>query len=80
MVVLQTMTGKMTGVKWWTFIFAPRFCDVSVLPCLVEIVTLNTKTSIYMFVVLYRCSFSTLGTCCMWLSLVDSLCISVDVK
>ena len=45
MVVLQTMTGKMTGVKWWSFIFAPRFCDVSVLPCLVE--TMNTKTAIY---------------------------------
>lgn len=45
MVVLQTMTGKMTGVKWWSFIFAPRFCDVSVLPCLVEIV--NTKKTQY---------------------------------
>lgn len=41
-VVLQRTTGKMTGVKWWSFFPALRLCDVKVLPCLVEIVTFNT--------------------------------------
>lgn len=44
--------------------FALRFCDVLVLPCLVEIVTLNTVPQCMSVVVSFPL-FSTLGMCCM---------------
>lgn len=78
MVVLQTMTGKMTGVKWWSFIFAPRFCDVSVLPCLVEIV--NTKNrNIHVCCFVSLCVQYTRDVLYVTVAL-DSLCVPVDVK
>lgn len=78
MVVLQTMTGKMTGVKWWSFIFAPRFCDVSVLPCLVEIVN-TKKRNIHVCCFVSLCVQYTRDVLYVTVAL-DSLCIPVDVK